>query len=355
MADVFAIDDLRLNDWRPRSQLRTRVTDVPVPAVPCIDVHNHLGRWLSEDGDWIVPDVPGLLELMDARHVETVVNLDGMTGEELQANLDRLDRAHPGRFVTFCQLDWSRLAGPGGETALLADLEDSVRRGARGVKVWKNLGLTSSGAGGRLLRPDDPGVIRILTRAGELGLPVLIHTADPIAFFEPLDEHNERIDELGAMPEWWFGDRDRYPTFDALLEAHANLVLACPGTTFVGAHVGSCAEDLDRVERLVERAPNYHVDIAGRMAELGRQPRRAAAFIAAHPDRVLFGTDVYPASDEHYRLHFRFLESADEAFDYAPDAEIPPQGRWTVSALALPPDVLAKVYRDNARRVLGLD
>jgi predicted TIM-barrel fold metal-dependent hydrolase len=222
------------------------------------------------------------------------------------------------------------------------------------VKVWKNLGLTYRDADGTLLRPDDPRVVEVLGHAGELALPVLIHTADPIAFFEPLDEHNERLDELGAMPEWWFGDPSRYPAFDTLLDAHARLVLACPGTTFVGAHFGCCAEDLDRVERLVELAPNYHVDIAGRMAELGRQPRRTAAFIAAHPDRVLFGTDIYPVSDEYYRLHFRFLETADEAFDYAPDADIPPQGRWTVSGLALPPDVLAQVYRDNAERVLRL-
>jgi len=351
---MIDINDLRLADWTPRSQLRARATEVPTPAVPCIDVHNHLGRWLSEDGDWVVPDVAGLLAMMDARHVETIVNLDGMAGEELEANLDRLDRAHPGRFLTFCQLDWSKLADEDGEAALLADLIDSARRGARGVKVWKNLGLTYRDAAGRLLRPDDPRVARVLSHAGELGLPVLIHTADPIAFFEPLDEHNERIDELGAMPEWWFGDRDRYPSFDTLLDAHAALVLACPGTTFIGAHLGCCAEDLDRVERLMERAPNYHVDIAGRMAELGRQPRRTSAFIAAHPDRVLFGTDCYPASDEAYRLHFRFLESADEGFDYAPEDDIPPQGRWTVSGLALPSGVLAQVYRDNARRVLGL-
>jgi len=350
---MSAIDDLRLASWKPRSQLRARETEVPFPSVPCIDAHNHLGRWLSDDGDWIVPDVAELVYMMDARHVETIVNLDGMAGDELEANLERLDRAHPGRFVTFCQLDWAKLAVEGGEAALLADLDDCARRGVRGVKVWKSLGLTYTDADGRLLRPDDPRVVRVLTRAGELGLPVLIHTADPIAFFEPLDEHNERIDELGTAPEWWFGDRDRYPTFDALLDAHAGLVLACPGTTFIGAHVGCCAEDLDRVERLVEAAPNYNVDIAGRMAELGRQPRRTSAFITAHPDRVLFGTDVYPAGDEYYRLHFRFLESADEGFDYAPDADIPPQGRWAVSALALPGEVLAAVYRDNARRILG--
>ena len=351
---MFAIEELRLRDWKPRAQLRTTRTEVPLPSVPCIDAHNHLGRWLSEDGDWIVPEVGDLVAMMDARHVETIVNLDGMAGAELEANLDRLDRAHPGRFLTFCQLDWAMLAGPDGVRGLIRQLEDSARRGARGVKVWKTLGLTYRDRAGALVRLDDPRVVEVLGRAGGLGLPVLIHTADPIAFFKPLDEYNERLDELAGQPDWWFGDRSRYPSFDALLDAHAQLVLACPQTTFVGVHVGCCAEDLARVGRLLDAAPNYHVDIAGRMAELGRQPRHAAAFITRYADRVLFGTDIYPITDEQYRLHFRFLESGDEGFDYAPDSEIPPQGRWTVSGLALSADVLEKVYAANARRALGL-
>jgi predicted TIM-barrel fold metal-dependent hydrolase len=351
---MSGIEDLRLRDWTPSSQLRAPVTRVDHPAVGCIDAHNHLGRWLSADGDWIVQDVAALLQMMDERHVEVIVNLDGFSGEELEANLDRYDRAHPGRFLTLCQLDWGRLAQPGGAESLVATLEDCAERGARGVKVWKNLGLAFLDAAGRLLRPDDPGVVAVLTRAGELGLPVVIHTADPIAFFEPLDAHNERLDELRGATDWWFGDREKYPTFDELLDAHAALVLACPGTTFVGVHAGCAAEDLDRVERLVNLAPNYHVDIAGRIAELGRQPRRFARFVADHPDRVLFGTDIYPITDEQYRLHFRFLESADEGFEYAPGEPIPPQGRWAVSALALDPALLPALYRDNARRVFAL-
>lgn len=351
---MSGIEDLRLRDWTPSVQLRAPATAVDQPAVPCIDAHNHLGRWLSEDGDWIIPDVTELLRMMDDRHVELIVNLDGFSGDELEANLDRYDRAHPGRFVTLCQLHWGRLAEPGGAESLVETLEDCARRGARGIKVWKNLGLEFRDGDGRLLRPDAAGVVAVLTRAGELGLPVVMHTADPIAFFEPLDANNERLDELRGATDWWFGDRDRYPTFDELLDAHAALVLACPGTTFVGVHAGCAAEDLDRVERLVNAAPNYHIDIAGRIAELGRQPRRFARFVADHPDRVLFGTDIYPITDEQYRLHFRFLESADESFEYAPGEPIPPQGRWAVSALALDPALLAGVYRDNARRVFAL-
>lgn len=347
------IADLPLRDWTPRSRLALSSSSIEVPAAPCIDVHNHLGRWLS-DGDWIIESVDELLATMDACHVESIVNLDGMWGDELDANVARYDRAQPGRFHTFCQLEWSLLAEPGGSDALVRQLDDNARRGARGVKVWKNLGLEFRDEAGALVRPDDPRVVAVLRRAGELGLPVLIHTADPIAFFDPLDAHNERLDELRGATDWWFGDRARYPSFDELLDAHAALVQACPGTTFIGAHVGCAAEDLDRVERLLDAAPNYHVDIAGRMAELGRQPRRFAALVARHPDRVLFGTDIYPATAEQYRLHYRFLESADESFEYAPGEPIPPQGRWAVSAAALPADVLPALYQGNARRVLGL-
>ena len=352
--DWDALAETRLRDWTPKSQLRAAVTFVPRASVPAIDVHNHLGRWLSDDGDWIIHDVPALIALMDAHNVATIVNLDGMHDDELNANLERYDRAWPGRFVTFCQLDWSMLADPDGQARLIQQLEDAAAMGARGVKVWKSLGLTFREADDALILPDDARVIAVLQRAGELGLPVLIHVADPIAFFEPLDGDNERLDELMGQPDWWFGDRERHPSFDRLLDALATLVLACPGTSFIGAHVGCAAEDLDRVEALMDAAPNFAVDIAGRMAELGRQPRRVAALIARHPDRVLFGTDIYPASAEQYQLHFRFLESADESFEYAPGEPVPPQGRWAVSALALPADQLAAVYAGNARRILRL-
>ena len=346
--------ELPLRRWEPRQQLRLPATEVPRASVPAIDVHNHLGRWLSENGEWMIQDVPALVAIMDECGVQTMVNLDGMWGDEVTANVERYDRAHPGRFVTFCQLDWARLAEPDGVAALLDSLDDSAARGARGVKVWKNLGLTVRDADGSLILPDDPRVIEIIRHAGELGMPVLIHTADPVAFFEPLDEHNERLDELMQMQEWWFGDRSVHPTFDRLLDAHAALVVASPGTSFIGAHAGCAAEDLDRVERLLDAAPNYSIDIGGRMAELGRQPRRFRELVARHPDRVLFGTDIYPASAEQFRLHFRFLETEDEAFEYAPGSPVPPQGRWAVSALGLGADALAAIYRGNAARVLGL-
>ena len=353
--DWAALARTELRAWEPRSQLVVPATSIARPAVPVIDVHNHLGRWLSSDGDWIISDVSRLIDVMDTHDVRVIVNLDGMWGPEVTANVERYDSAYPGRFQTFCQLDWERLARPGGEAALIASLEDSVDRGARGVKVWKNLGLTVHDADGSTILPDDPRVIAVLTRAGELGLPVLIHTADPKAFFAPADVHNERLDELLEQPDWWFGDADRYPGFDRLLAAHAALVIACPGTQFIGAHAGGAAEDLGLVEALFARAKNYTIDTAGRMAELGRQPRRTKALIEAYPDRVLFGTDIYPAEAEQFELHYRFFESRDEGFDYAPGSPVPPQGRWSVSALGLDPATLKAVYAGNAERLLGLD
>jgi len=355
--DLIAADrpdapSIALADWRPLAQVSLHETEVARAAVPAIDVHNHLGRWLTDE--WCAPDVGRLIALMDETNLAAIVNLDGRWGAELDANLERYDRARPGRFVTFCQLDWRLLAEPGGADAIERQLRESADRGARGVKVWKDLGLTVRGRDGALVRPDDPEVVRILSVAGELGLPVLMHVADPRAFFEPPDHRNERIDELAAQPQWSFADRDRFPVFDALIDAFERLLVRTPGTQFIGAHVGCAAEDLDRVERLLMSAPNLSIDIAGRLGELGRQPRRFRRLVERHPDRVLFGTDAFPLTEQALRTHFRFLETDDEAFDYAPDEDVPPQGRWTIAAADIPRRLLPDLYAGNARRVLGL-
>ncbi|GAA4632153.1 hypothetical protein GCM10023196_064430 [Actinoallomurus vinaceus] len=346
--------ELRLRDYTPRSQARAEVTSVPTPAVPCVDVHNHLGRWLSPDGGWLVRDVAALVAVMDECQVATVVNLDGRWGDELGENLDRYDAAYPGRFVTFCQLDWRLVAEPDGVDRLVGELRAAVARGARGLKVWKDLGLRVRDADGRLLPPGDPRLAPIWRACAELGVPVLIHSADPVAFFEPLDRYNERLEELIENPDWWFGDRDRFPSFGELMLSLEQLVKTHPDTAFIGAHVGCNAEDLRWVDRMLTAYPNFHIDLGGRMAELGRRPRAARALVLRHPERVLFGTDAFPPRGDDYRLWFRFLESADEAFSYAPDEAVPPQGRWHVHALDLPATVLPPLYAGNARRLLRL-
>ena len=291
------------------------------------------------------------MDLMDTCGVRAIVNLDGRPGQ-LEANLDRYDRAHPSRFATFCQVDWDepRLGGAFGER-MAAGLRKAVDRGARGMKVWKILGLHVRDDSGSLVMPDDERLDILWAAAADAGVPVLIHAGDPVAFFQPMDETNERLDELVEHPGWWFGDRTRFPTFDRIIAAFEALVARHPNTTFIGAHVGCYAEDLAWVGRMLDAYPNFHVDIAARIAELGRQPRAARRLIEGHPDRILFGTDNFPPNRETYITHFRFLETADESFPYSPD-EVPPQGRWAISGLNLPDDVLRQVYGENALRLV---
>lgn len=333
-------------------------TEISAPAFSGIDIHNHLGRWLSEDGSFLGGTLEALRHTMAEVHLDAVVNLDGMWGEELEANLARYDRAAPGEIFTFAHVDWDLLRlgdadSPEATRALSECVADSARRGAKGVKVWKDLGLTRKDATGALVLPDDPRVIAAMRVAGDHGLPVLIHTADPVAFFEPLEPSNERWDELSQMPSWWFGGPE-FPSFQRLIEALHNLIEACPATTFIGAHIGGYAEDLGAVGAALTRLPNFNVDTGGRMAELGRQPRRFRQFVEDFSDRVLFGTDCFPIYPAAVRNWWRFLETADEHFDYGDEGEPPGQGNWRVSGANLPTSLLKAVYRDNAARILGL-
>ena len=347
---------LALRDWAPRSQVRADEHTVERAAVRCVDVHNHLGRWLTQDSSWMTPDVQAVLDVMDACNVATVVNLDGRWGEELRENIERYDDAWPGRFVTFAHLDWSLLADPGGAAAvdrLVGSVADAAAAGARGLKVWKDLGLSFRDERRELVLPDAPQVAAVLEAAGEHALPVLIHTADPVAFFDPLDQNNERLEELAQHPDWWFG-RAGLPSFARLIAALESTVASHPATTFIGAHVGSYAEDLRWVDRMLATYPNFNVDIGGRVPELGRQPRAFRRLVEAHPDRVLFGTDGFPLDADTYATYFRFVETEDEVFAYAPGEDVPPMGRWDISGAGLPSGLLDGFYAGNATRLLAL-
>jgi predicted TIM-barrel fold metal-dependent hydrolase len=359
-----------LGDWQPHSQLMLPETVVPLPLVPAIDAHNHLGRWLSLLDDWLALDpaeivrgggrpwvcdnAAAVLATLDEVGVEGIVNLDGLWGDELERNLDRYDRAHPERFFTFCHVDLRSIGRPEFDAgALVASLGRSRDAGARGLKIWKDLGLSIRDTRGEHVLPDDERLAPVFAAAGALDLPVLIHTADPVAFWDPADGRNERLEELLEKPEWSYFQGD-FPGFDRLMASLEALVAAHPGTAFIVAHVGCYPENIAWVDRMLSSYENMVIDVSGRMAELGRQPRASARLILKHQDRVLFGTDNFPPPADLYRRWYRFLESDDEYFAYSPYDGVPPQGRWSVSALDLPPDVLERVYRANARRVLGI-
>jgi predicted TIM-barrel fold metal-dependent hydrolase len=351
--DLGPLSELPLARYRPYSRLRLPRTAVARASAPAVDAHAHLGRWVTGER-WAVPDVAAFVEMMDSCNIAAVVNLDGRWGSELEDNLDRYDRRHPGRFATFCHVDWDLLHDPDTEKRLAESLERSVSAGACGLKVWKDLGLGVRDARDRLVLPDDPRLDALWDAAGRLGVPVAIHTADPVAFFDPVDQRNERLEELLARPDWSFCD-PKYPRFDRLIAALETIVAAHPATTFIAVHAGCYAEDLGWVRRMMDSHANFHIDIAARIAELGRQPRTTRALMLSHPGRVLFGTDEIPPSRATYEVYFRFMETADECFPYSPE-DPPTSGRWQISALDLPADVLRRVYADNARRLIpGLE
>jgi predicted TIM-barrel fold metal-dependent hydrolase len=355
----MSVDDLRLTEFRPRPSLRVPVHQVRLPRFPVVDAHNHLGTPFG--GDWSTRPPADLIATLDESGVEMIVDLDGGQGDALSAEIERWQAAYPNRVAVFAGLDYDAWAAdPAFGDTEAARLRDSSARGARGLKVWKLLGLRARDPDGRLVAIDDPRLDPLWAVAAELELPVIIHIADPIAFFEPLDPANERWEELHAHPDWHFwptrppGDPDApgFPPFDELLAAFGRLVGRHPRTTFVGAHVGCAAEDLVLVGRLLDEHPNLNVDIAARLGELGRQPYSTRAFFLRHADRILFGVDMAP-DPEIYRIHYRFLETSDESFDYGTEP-VPGQGRWQIHGIGLPDDILRKVYRDNARRILRL-
>ena len=350
---------MALDEFRPRQELRVPSTFVPRPRFPAIDAHNHLGSAFG--GDWATRSADDLAAAMDASGVEGIVDLDGGWGDHLRAEIDRLQVALPGRVAVFAGLDYARWAtDPAfGETEA-ARLRDGVAAGARGLKVWKLLGLQARDPRGALIPVDDERLDPLWATAGELGVPVTIHVADPIAFFQPLDATNERWEELRDHPDWHFWptrppgrpDLDGFPPFDELIDGLEAVVARHPSTTFIGAHVGCAAEDLARVSAILERCPNFNVDLAARIAELGRQPYTTKAFVERWPDRVLFGTDMGPDA-AWWSVYYRFLETADESFPYdAEDEDLPTQGRWRIHGLHLPDDVLRLVYRENAARLI---
>jgi predicted TIM-barrel fold metal-dependent hydrolase len=297
---------------------------------------------------------------MDRKKIRTLVNLTGGYQEGLKQSVAKFDKAHPGRFLTMTEPAWAMATEPGYDKKQVALLEEAKQNGARGLKVLKTLGLYLREKG-KLLKVDDPRFDPMWDAAGRLGLPVAIHVSDPIAFFNTTDRFNERFEELNNHPDWSFHGRD-FPSNDELLAARNRVFARHPKTKFVALHVGNFAEDLGNVGAALDKYPNLHVDIAARVGELGRQPRASRKFFEKYQDRIVFGTDAVPNGietpqqifgDKLYDIYYRFLETEDEYFDYAP-APVPPQGRWQIYGIGLPPAILKKVYYNNAAKLLGL-
>ncbi len=339
------IRELKLRDWKPRSMLVTKTTKVDKPMFPVIDDHNHLGTGKA----FLTPArVKHYLDEMDAAGIRTVVDLDGMWGNRLKETLSELDEAHPGRFLTFAQINFNGLDDDGWSSREADRLEQSFAMGAKGLKFHKSLGLEFKFKNGKYLLPDDPKMDAIYEMCAKYHRPIVIHTADPAAFFTPLDKNNERWHELNQHPDWLFYGKD-FPKYEDLLAALIHAVAKHSHTTFIGAHLCNSAEDLPRLAEWLDKYPNLVTDFDARISELGRQPYSARRFLIKYQDRLMFGTDT-PCNRASYRTYFRFLETDDEYFDSAPSHHL--QGFWMIYGVFLPKDVLEKIYYKNAQRIL---
>lgn len=327
---------------------------------PVIDAHTHVGRVFRSEGGQ--EQLDRIVAWMDELNIQTLVNLTGGYGESLEQTVAGF-KARPSRFLTCTEPAWDRIREPDYPAWQAAELERAKEAGAVGVKVLKSLGLylRENGEEGPLINVDDPRFDPMWEAAGKLDLPIFIHTADPDAFFTPIDRFNERWEELANHPDWSFYGKD-YPLKAELLAARNRVIERHPDTTFVCLHVANHPENLDEISSWLDRYPNMFVEIGARLGELGRQPHRVSKFFNDYQDRILFGTDATPdgssvpqqdLSLEMYRIYFRFLETMDEYFDYAP-SPVPPQGRWKIYGIGLPDEILKKVYHDNAAGILGL-
>lgn len=335
--------DLRLLDWQPKSQMVVKETIILKPKFPVIDIHNHLGD---------LKNTKKYLQEMDKAGVWKAVSLDGRSAKDFyKEHLEVSQKLSKERLLVFFRPDFSNIDEQDYGIKEAKKLEDAVRLGARGMKVSKVLGLTDKDKSGKVIPVDDPRIDPIWAKCGELGIPVVIHVSDPVAFHTPVDQFNERYDELGAHPNWsFYGDKFPYSKNDILDQLY-RVIAKHPNTTFVSTHMGNLAEDLGRVSAWLDKYPNMYVDIDARISELGRQPYTARKFLIKYQDRVLFGTDT-PPDAEAYQVYYRFLETDDEYIDPAKSHHL--QGRWMIYGVYLPDEVLEKIYNKNARKILGM-
>lgn len=337
MMAATATVDLRLSDYHPHSQLKVAEHPILFPQFPVIDFHNHLD---AESPDQV-------LRIMDTCGIEKIVNITMQTGPEGIAQLLRYQQAAPQRFSFIGWMDWNGIERGDFIQISMSRMEELARRGACGIKFWKDLGLKVRDGEGKLLRVDDERLAPLFDKAAELGMFVMFHTADPDAFFQPVDCNNERFEELAAHADWSFSASP--VSKDSLLSQRDAVIARHPRTKFVCAHLAESGEHLERVSELLDRCPNAYVDISARVSELGRQPYTARRFMMRYADRILFGADL-PPSTEMYRLYYRFLETDDEYFEYPSHASR--QGRWNIYGLYLPANVLERIYRSNALELL---
>ncbi len=337
-----------LEEYQPVSELVTKQTDITGPRYPVIDFHMHMGPiGLGKDyqSQYNLDDA---VEYLKKQGVVGCVNPDICYGDELKQMMQFTEKYND-FFTTFGGIDVCRSQQPDFEKYVFSVMEEYRRIGVKGIKLWKNFGLSLRGTDGKLLMPTQPVFDVLWETAAQNHLPVLFHIADPVAFFKQNNRYNERYEELIAHPDWSFC-QEGLPSFEELMEMQEQLVCSHPNTTFILAHCAGYAENLSYVAHLLDNCPNVYIDLAARIAELGRQPYTAREFLTRYSDRIVFGTDYSPGAENPYPTYFRFLETYDEYFPYA---ETYKQGRWNIYGVGLEPAALENIYHNTAQKLLA--
>ncbi len=334
--------DLSFEEYNPTSTLVVPGKDIKKAKFPFIDVHGHQFRMASQD-------LSELIRAMDTLNEAIMVNLSGGTGDNIIAAVKNAREHYPNRFAVFANVDFKDVGSAGWTENAVKQFEQDVKNGARGLKVYKSLGMYNKDTDGNRVAIDDPRLDPIWAKCAELGVPVLIHSADPKSFWDDFDDDNERWLELKTHPRRKRSATDPAPWEQIMAEQH-RMFKKHPKTTFINAHMGWYANDLGTLGKLLDELPNMNVGIGAIIAELGRQPRFAKAFFIKYQDRILFGKDSWVP--EEFPTYFRVLESDDEYFPYHKKYH----AFWPMYGLDLPDEVLKKVYYKNALRIVpGLD
>lgn len=326
-------------NYDPKSTLVVPEHKTRKAKFPFIDVHNH---------QFSMPtmDLSTLTREMDKMNMKVMVNLSGQSGEQIKRSVSNIQKNQPGRFIVFANVDFSGVGNPGWGEEAAKQLEMDVKNGANGLKIYKSLGFSNTkDINGKRVKVDDPRLNPIWEKCAELKIPVLIHTADPASFWEPMDEKNERWLELATHPGRKRGADDPVP-FEELIQEQHRMFANHPKTTFIAAHFGWFPNDLQRLSGLLDKLPNVVVEFGAVIAELGRQPKMAKAFFEKYQNRILFGKDSWVP--EEYATYFRVLETEDEYFPYHKKYH----AFWRMYGLGLSDQILKKVYYKNALRII---
>lgn len=324
--------------YNPPSTLVVPQHPVTRAKFPFIDVHNHQFQMGSMDLNTLTVE-------MDKLNMKVMVNLSGGNGAQLQKMIDNAKTNKPGRFIVFANIDFKGVGEPGWGERAAQQLEQDVKNGANGLKIYKSLGFSVKDINGNRVTVDDERLDPIWKKAGELKIPVLIHTADPKSFWDPLDNTNERWLELIINPNRKRGADNPVP-WETLIEEQHRLFRKHKNTTFIAAHFGWYPNDLQKLSTLLDELPNVVVEFGAVIAELGRQPKMAKAFFTKYQDRILFGKDSWVPSE--YATYFRVLETEDEYFSYHKKYH----AYWAMYGMGLPDAILKKVYYKNALRII---